>query len=149
MKKLFIVKSNGKNYRFEIKFHKSDNERTQQIEPDFYRKYSVSHKVHEGVHYEIEIISMEIEQHANFSKVHIHTSLKNDKKYVCWTGHLPTKTQALLVAQMWCAGTIFTIENGEDFGLLFDRHKVDVMNFEKMIKLLEDEYKILVSSLNI
>jgi len=145
MKKEFVVKSREKDYRLEILFHKSNKVGDQQIEPEFYLKYSSAHKTHDGVHYEMEVLHTGLEGLEFFSKIHIHSSLKNNKKYVCWTGHVPTKSMALLITRMWCAGSIYTIEKGEDFGCLFERHGLDAMSLEKMIKTLEEEYNILVS----
>jgi len=142
MKKIFSVYSRGKKYVFEIVFHKSSNVEDQQIESDFYIKYSEN--VHSGVHYEMEVVSTDLAELAHFGKVHIHTSLKTGKKCICWTGHLPTEEAAVLVTRMWCAGSVYTTDNGEDFGFLFEKHDIDVLDFKKMLDILGTEYHIYV-----
>lgn len=145
MKKQFIVKSRTKDYKFEIQFHQSNKTEDQQIEPNFYIEYSSDHKTHYGIHYEMEVLYTGLEGLEFFSKIHIHSSLKNSKKYICWTGYVPTESMALSIARMWCAGSIYTIESGEDFVHLFDRHGLDFIDFEKMIEVLKTEYDIMVS----
>jgi len=144
MKKNLVVFFKNKIYRFEIRFHESTKVADQEIEPEFYLKYSLEHNVYNGTHFEMEVILKELEGLNHFEKIHIHISSKNGKKYICWTGQLMAESQAVLVAKMWCAGSVYTIIYGEDFVLLFERYNVNFEDFEKMIEILNNEFKILV-----
>lgn len=90
----------------------------------------------------MEIVSTEPEDCLNFKGAHVHTSLKDNNKYVCWTGHVPTKSIALLLTKMWCIGSVYTICYGDSFDVVCGKHNVDLLDFTKMIEVLEKEYEI-------
>lgn len=109
------ITSNKKLYEFIFKFHKAIKKEERQMEPDFYDKCNESNQTH----YDVEIVS--IEGKVEFPKgLHIHESKLNGKKFMCWTGQLPTCIDVIKTVNTWCMGTVYTIETGIDFADLYD-----------------------------
>ncbi len=141
MKAKVIVLSgkSGSQYEFQFKLHKSTQIGELQIEPIFYEKWA---KIPKGTHYETEIIYPDIQSFPHSKKIHFHTSELNKKDFICWIGQVPIPQGLSAVIDMWCVGTVYTIETGEDFATLFELHKIDTNFFDPLIDVLEKEYDI-------
>ena len=144
MKKLIIVKTkDGKEYDFETFLHKASTPEEQQIEAEFYEKYSPQKSVPEGIHYEIEVLLLPASlTFIQFARLHVYKSKKNGKEFLCVTIPIPTLEKALEVLTCWCAGTVYTIETGKDFGLLFKEHGIPNDNFAKLQSALIEHHDI-------
>ena len=131
-------------YNFNFLIHVSSSPDEQRIEAkEFYLKWAG--KIHDGTHHEIQIVSDSLINNVDYvkkpSKLHIHPSLKfPGEEYMCWTGHLPTIEVALKALELWCAGTIFTLENDKDFGVLFEEQGFRLLSF------LESEHGIKITN---
>lgn len=91
----------------------------QLIEPDFYIRFSRSLSPPRGPHYELEVL--EPVDMGQTEHIHVHVSKKNERKFVCWSGHLPTLQHAKSVLWTWCLGTAYTMVTGENFVLVLNR----------------------------
>ncbi len=140
--KIITSDSEGKKIAFEFKIYKSEKPEDQQIESDFYIKHGLNHKVHEGVHYEMELISPDLKSDKNFEKFHTHPSIKTNKDYVCWTPPVQSPAAVLEVLQMWCAGVVYAMKNEKDFAYLFGIHNVGQFELSKMTEVIKKEYGI-------
>ena len=72
MKKTLTIESDAKKYQFEFILHKSENPGDQMIEPEFYEKWSPEHKSPANTHFEMEMISPNLELH-QYAKVFTFT----------------------------------------------------------------------------
>ena len=142
-KVIFFSTKGKQRHEFSFKIHRSDNVADQQIEPEFYKQWA---SIPQGTHYELEIVSPNLRECLFASKIHYHTSTKNLKDFICWTGHIQTPEQLTRIVNMWCAGTAHTIETGEDFTKLYVIHDIGLDDFEKMNQVLKDDYGIVFES---
>ena len=137
------IKTNeGKEYLFVIRIHKSTQPEEQQIEESFYTKNTPEKKVHQGTHYEMEIISPNLMKHAYTSKMHVHQSAKNNKQFICLTFHIDTEEKVRQAIECWCAGTVYTIENNDGFERIIKRHNLSDDDFAGILSKLMERYNI-------
>ncbi len=125
-----------KRYDFSFRIYKSEKVDDLQIEPGFYEQHS---SLPEGIHYEIEIISPDIKSFPYAKKIHYHTSAKSSKDFICWTGSISSTQQVVGLVSMWAAGSVHTIETGEDFAKLYKRHNINLTDHRTLVYLLKSE----------
>lgn len=142
-----VVRSKTTEYEFSLKLHRANQPSEQQIEAEFYAQYSLEHKVPEGPHIECEVISPTLWSHPMHKKIHIHRSNKTGGWYVCWTNPLPDETAALHLLEMWCAGTVYTMESGNGFETLLSPDELMGSDFHKALIKLSNEFSIGVTQL--
>ncbi|MCX6756139.1 MAG: hypothetical protein NTX85_02275 [Candidatus Nomurabacteria bacterium] len=131
------VSSKEKDYEFCFNIHKSLKKEDRQIEPEFYSKWMESNHTH----YDFEIISIDGKSDL-LDGFHIHESKLNGKKFVCWSGQLPTEMHAMTTVNTWCVGTVYTLETGIDFQKLYDIHGLSMDEFCAMDSVLRDSYGV-------
>lgn len=88
------------------------------IEKKFYLDFGKN--IPEGLHHEMELVEIESWRPTNSSNLHIHQSKINGRQFVCWPKQIPSLAGAIMLFKVWCVGTIYTLETGNDFGPLFD-----------------------------
>lgn len=120
------------HYFLDFTIHKSTTLEEQKIEPEFYVKWTGN--IHAGNHHEIQIISDQLTNNVLNKSIphmlHIHPSAKNkNEEYVYWTNHVPTFQEAISVLTIWCAGTIFSLENKKDFAGIFYEKQAEFLSF--------------------
>lgn len=96
---------------FDIIAHRSESESERLIEPNFYTANSPTVAPH-GVHHELEIATPPVWEHPNSTFIHYHKVLGTDRRFICWSGSLPTLGDASKVIAVWCVGTVFTMLTG-------------------------------------
>ncbi|MBI2476029.1 MAG: hypothetical protein HYV67_02195 [Candidatus Taylorbacteria bacterium] len=145
MKVLVIIRSLKQSYRFTLKVHKAKRPEDQQLEAEFYEKWSLEHRVPEGTHCEFEIIEPFLEHHVHRTHLHIHQSTKNGKWFVCWTQIVPEEKSAEALLKFWCAGTVYTMETGKGFHELMPAEKIVAQCFGEGLEILEKDHQISVA----
>jgi hypothetical protein len=81
------------------------------------RFYEAADGVPQGPHHEIELIIMPSVWHDN-AHLHVHTRADTQKAFVCYTGTLATRAEAIELFTWWCAGTSHSILHGGQFDTL-------------------------------
>jgi hypothetical protein len=111
-----IVNHYDREFIFEVGMHVANT--TDQLcmeQMEYYQKYAG--KTPSMPHIELEILTLPSETMG----VELHIHPVNDKKFVCWTGHVPDDAQASWVFRIWCLGSIYTVLTGIPFEkYLFD-----------------------------
>lgn len=146
MQAKITIGSQKRDYQFFVTFHHSSGPAEHQIEHEFYVSSSLSHSVPPGKHIECEVVSPALWEHPAADKIHLHKSTKNGKWYVCWTNPVPDVATAQRILELWCAGTVYTMEHGEKFDKLLvpEEHTGDY--FPQTITRLSEELGIKVLS---
>ena len=127
-----VIDSEYSFYHFDFLVHESDTLSEQRLgAEEFYKKWTGG--VHEGTHFEIQILSdMLINNKTCPNLLHTHPSEKHkDELYVCWTGHVPTLTDAISVIKLWSVGSVFTLQNNKDFASLAYEKGENFLGFVK------------------
>ncbi len=140
MKANLTIESDNNEYQFDFIVHKSESQNDQMIESEFYKTWSPDHKMPELTHFEMELVSPNLEQHKYVKSIHIHTSLKNGKKFICWTLPVTDKHTFMSIILLWSLGTAYTMETGIDFQTLYEKHKIEMLDFKSMISVLKFVY---------
>lgn len=110
-----IVLHGVRPYLFEAALCRSNSPQKRYIEKKFYDDHASGGFV--GPHFEIELFT-DVSKYPHADKIHYHQTPAN-RIFVCWTRHLPNAAAATTIFNAWCAGTVYTIETGEDFAPLF------------------------------
>lgn len=137
-----LVTSPTKDYMFKFRIHHSVGPGMRRVEPGFYLKYCGAKLL--GDHHEVEILEPSL-RGFKAGLVHYHTSLlKTGGDYICWTGHLPKFSHAMIIIENWTGGAVHAMETGIDFKETFQRHGSEIM---RMKDVMEKEYGIKVQIL--
>lgn len=138
------VSSEKSSIMFSFIIHYSDDIDSRKIDDSFYINYSLTKKVPEDLHHEIEICFPDISSQKNVEKIHFYKSIKDEgTPYVCWTAHVKYIRQAVSILKMWSAGTAYTINHGEGFERFFTEDELAQCSFENGLKILKEEYGII------
>jgi hypothetical protein len=143
--KIGILSPDNTEYVFSFIIHESEKVEDQQIESEFYKKFSLEHKTPEGKHYEIEITSPSFREHPLIRVLHIHPSEKNQKDFICWTKEVPDVAEVMKVIRLWSAGTVYSLTvRNTWFAGLFGEHGLESNHAGELrfIEVLEEEYRI-------
>lgn len=129
----------GKNiiHTFRCDVHRTESPADRLMEVSFYEKASQP-GVPQGVHYEMEI--MEPTSTPYGLPVHIHVNPASKRRFLCWTGSLPTEDSAWNLFQVWSIGTAYTLETKKDFGALM------LKDVEKFKELMAHDHNIKLTS---
>lgn len=126
--RILIIDAGGKTYTFRVRIHKAESPAEQLIEAAFYQEFAKA--IHEGVHYEMELVESPVWGRLNPEvPIHIHENPDSKRKFVCFTGNIQTLDEALSVLRTWCVGTVYTLTQNQDFGLVVRNAGDDFIGF--------------------
>lgn len=128
VKLLCSVRSKTKTYSFLVQVHRAERSAEQVIEPEFYQR--TIDQVHDGVHHELQLIASPVwGSDQPDSPIHVHKNPQTGKSFVCYTLNLSTIEAADKILKFWCVGTVYSIENDQDFSSVADQHSDDFFQF--------------------
>ena len=119
--------------------HRSEDSSKRHIEAWFYESESPE-GIPQGVHHEMELLSGPwVRPGLTPTRMHIHPNRETGKKFVCWTGSLPSIELATVVFERWAVGTIYTITTGQDFVPMVEQLNND---WDAIYSCLEKDFSI-------
>ena len=115
--------TSDKSISLKLQVHRAESVSGLLMEPDeFYQEWRPDKALPTFPHHEIEIIDMACEgigmqkiwdQH--YPKLHIHTPVGTQRRFICYTPDVPDHDELNLVVEMWAIGSFWAILNGTDF----------------------------------
>lgn len=130
-----LVQGKNNRYEFEVVATKCASPSEHSIPTTFYIKNHAS--VPEGNHWELPLTKSPVwGRVVPDVPVHIYADQESGNHYVCFTGNIETLETAEAVFRYWCLGTVYTIENHEDFASVTAPERVDFSDY------LQDEFGI-------
>lgn len=136
-----------KRKSFDFFVYRSNSPDDRQIEDAFYEKWSLSHTVPLGVHYEVEIVESEKILSHKFGKfVHLHKSEKTGKQFMCWTEPIESEDALIKVIKTWCLGSFYTLRQGIDFAKLYEEQSKDIHDFDWLEIFLKTKFNFVIRS---
>ncbi len=135
------IETPGHHFKFTGIIHTANKEQDLLLSPEkFYIPFRPEANIPSFPHQEIEIIS-DLSGLEYSSKLHIHTSEINNKRFVCWTEDIKTIEDAKKVFRLWSIGSVYTLITGEDFAQVFYQAKTH----DTFLLKMASEYKIVFS----
>lgn len=103
-------------YNFEVIATERKTPEDQTIPANFYTDAKVA--VPPGVHWELQLTEVPDEAYSSEKPLHIYVPPESDLAFVCYIRPIPDLEEAANIFRNWCAGSVYTIENGQDFAEL-------------------------------
>lgn len=128
-----FVRPEGDPVTFELLIHCSNSPKDRMLPPEFYSENRSDGSVPQGTHFEIEILSpavWDLEE-----PVHWHRGQNGSQRFVCWVGDLSTIDAVVAQLSIWCLGTVYTMDTGEDFAVVLHGEEFNG-NVEAFIRYL-------------
>ncbi|MCE9540997.1 hypothetical protein K8R03_00370 [Candidatus Kaiserbacteria bacterium] len=95
-----------------------------------YIEWTPEKTVHIGVHHEMLLLASPVwGRRVPEVPIHIHKHPVTGECFVCWTPQVADLEQARKVFRWWCVGTVYAIEQSEDFAPLVGAHQDDFLEF--------------------
>lgn len=131
-----IVKVKDRKFVFEFKGHLSQAPEQLKLDPiGVYEKNNA--EIPKGSHIELEIVSLPNECEKVLKGLHIYNA--GEKRFVYYTGCIPTDIEAREIVRLWSLGSIYTTLVGNDFTPFFYSKDNNLPLFESFLK---EEYDI-------
>jgi hypothetical protein len=137
MKLQAIVHTTTKQYSFTVSIHAVENVAELRLHPtDFYLAHGK--KEIEFPHYEMEITdppaqSLERKEEGQV-KLHVFRSIDGKDLMVCYPRRMANTDEAEDIFQVWCLGTVYTLEHNIDFEKMYKENGLDVDRFSSALK---------------
>ncbi len=145
--RITVIRKEDRKNSYDFLVHLSGKPEEHQIEPSFYKDWSIAHTVPVGAHYEIELMNPErFTQHKHTKMLHLHLSKKTNKYYICWTEPIKNTDELKQVLKIWSLGTFYTLLNGKDFAPFFTQHDKETRDGDWFERFMKHEHHLSVWS---
>lgn len=130
------VHSPRTTYLFECEAYRSTNKCEYLIDSDFYEKHAGA--VPEAPHHELMLTRSPVYGRVNPDiPIHVYHHVAVHKHFVCWVHQVKFLSDARFLYDIWCAGTVYSIEHNEDFAAAWNRNSDDFLGFLRKVHEIE------------